>query len=88
LSAYEIAFLAWNLLVEEHYIRFPYFVWRKSEDPNTTIVCFVPLQLIVTPHLKKAERIKVEHRNKPRAIKYCPTSLKLRQKLINLFIRG
>jgi hypothetical protein len=48
--AYETAH---NLLVEEHYIRLPYFVWRKSEYPDATVVCFVPLQLIVIPHLKK-----------------------------------
>ena len=39
-------------LVEEDDVRFPDFVWGKTEHLDAAIVGFIPLQLVVFPHLR------------------------------------
>jgi hypothetical protein len=41
----------YNLLVEEDNVRLPNFVRGKPQDTDSAVVSFVPLQLIVIPHL-------------------------------------
>ena len=42
-----------NLLVEEHDIGLPDFVWGKTEHADASVVSLVPLQLIILPHLER-----------------------------------
>ena len=41
-----------NILIEQHKIRLPHFIWWKSQHGNSAVVNWVPLQLKVRPVLK------------------------------------
>ena len=65
-------------LVEEDNVRFPDFVWGKTEHLDATVVGFVPLQLIVLPHLRGLFKLLHKARKKWEAGQCLQDSMKRR----------